>query len=204
MLSVDLIIPDSGPLISLAHADRLDLLNVFERPVAILDVVKIECLRKEDSPDHVRLKTWFETAANRYRLVESPFAPLFQSALATTGTVGAWRATRGLGDAAIAWLLRNLREIAADGAMALVLTEDRDLTLDLADISAHLLSTRAWLAGLQRAKVIESADAVIAAMALHGRGLSSLLIDRDVVRHGERSNWEEEVAAAVKAAKDNR
>ncbi|MFZ4748214.1 MAG: hypothetical protein ACOYLK_15210 [Sphingomonas sp.] len=35
---VDLIIPDSGPLISLAHANRLDLIEVFDRPIIIADI----------------------------------------------------------------------------------------------------------------------------------------------------------------------
>jgi hypothetical protein len=37
MIPVDLIIPDAGPLISLAHAGRLDLVDVFNRPVAVID-----------------------------------------------------------------------------------------------------------------------------------------------------------------------
>lgn len=49
---VDLIIPDSGPLISLAHADRLDLLDVFDRPVLIPDVVRLECLKKPAASDY--------------------------------------------------------------------------------------------------------------------------------------------------------
>lgn len=47
---VDLVLPDAGPIISLAHAARLDLLDVFAVPVIVLDVVKAECLRKQDSP----------------------------------------------------------------------------------------------------------------------------------------------------------
>lgn len=52
MISVDLIIPDAGPLISLAHAGRLDLIEVFDRPVVVLDIVRLECLKKPGSPDH--------------------------------------------------------------------------------------------------------------------------------------------------------
>jgi hypothetical protein len=48
---VDLIIPDSGPLISLAHANRLDLIEVFDRPIVIADIVKLECLKKPTAPD---------------------------------------------------------------------------------------------------------------------------------------------------------
>lgn len=56
---IDLIIPDSGPLISLAHAGRLDLVLVFDRPVVVADIVKLECLKKPGSPDHTALVDWF-------------------------------------------------------------------------------------------------------------------------------------------------
>ena len=189
-IPVDLIIPDSGPLISLAHANRLDLLEVFDRPVAILDIVHIECLRKIDSPDHARLDDWFARHGNRLRIVETPFAAVFAKAIEDERQRQNARATRGLGDAAIAWMLRNLSDIAAKGSIPLVLTEDRDFTLDLTDATAHLLSTRAWLAGLERAGVIESAAAVIDAIGQHGRVLSNLNVDRPVDRQGIATSWE--------------
>lgn len=47
---VTLIIADSGPLISLAVIDRLDLLQSFGRPVFVTDVVMHECTRLVDKP----------------------------------------------------------------------------------------------------------------------------------------------------------
>ena len=41
MTPVDLIIPDAGPPISLAHAGRLDLVEVFNTLVALVDIVNL-------------------------------------------------------------------------------------------------------------------------------------------------------------------
>lgn len=40
---VDIVISDARPLITLAVIDRLDLLDLFQRPILIPDVVKAEC-----------------------------------------------------------------------------------------------------------------------------------------------------------------
>jgi hypothetical protein len=42
---VTLVLVDSGQLITFAACGRLDLLDVFERPIRIVDVVRAECLR---------------------------------------------------------------------------------------------------------------------------------------------------------------
>lgn len=190
MIPVDLIIPDSGPLISLAHAGRLDLVNVFNRPVAILDIVRLECLKKPGSPDHPAMREWFETNGNAIRIIETPIRSVYEQALQDEVSGRNRHATRGLGDAAFGWLLPNLDTIAAHGTIPLVLTEDRILSITLADHQvAHILSTRAWLVGLQNAGVIESAAEVIDQIGRHGRMLSTLRSDIPATIDGDESDW---------------
>lgn len=190
MITVSLIIPDAGPLISLAHAGRLDLISVFNQPVAILDVVRLECLRKPASPDHSAMRQWFEAAGNAIRVVETPFRPLYEQALLDEASGSNRHATRGLGDAAFGWLLPNLDLVAAKGTVPLVLTEDRNLSLTLADHQiAHILSTRAWLIGLENADIIESAAKVIAQIGRHGRVLSTLNSDFPVSDGEGQTKW---------------
>ena len=100
MTPVDLIIPDAGPLISLAHAGRLDLVEVFNRPVAVIDVVKLECLKKPDSPDYAVIKAWFHNNSNAIRIIETPVRSVYKQALQDELSGKNPRATRGLGDAA--------------------------------------------------------------------------------------------------------
>ena len=165
MTAVDLIIPDAGPLISLAHADRLDLLDVFNRPPAVIDVVKLECLKNPNAPDHESLTDWFEHNANSVRIIETPFRAAYDQALEDERTGRNPRASRGLGDAAFAWLLPNLDIVATPGTIPLLLTEDRNLSLSLAgEQVAHILSTRAWLAGLENTGIIESAATILSSI----------------------------------------
>lgn len=190
MIAVNLIIPDAGPLISLAHAGRLDLLDVFKQPVAVLDVVRLECLKKPDSPDHSAMRDWFKAKANAVRIIETPIRALYEQALEAEATGRNRTATRGLGDAALGWLLPNLDTVVTPGTVPLVLTEDRTLSVTLADHQvAHVLSTRTWLTGLQNAGVIESADEVIEQIDRHGRKLSKLQIDLPATIDDDQTDW---------------
>lgn len=190
MTPVNLIIPDAGPLISLAHAGRLDLVEVFNRPVAVIDVVKLECLKKPDSPDHAVMKAWFHNNSNAIRIIETPIRPVYEQALQEEVSGENPRATRGLGDAAYGWLLPNIDLVAPRGTIPLVLTEDKNLSITLADHQvAHILSTRAWLAGLENAGVIESAEEIIAEIGRHGRSLSTLQVDRPTEIDEDETDW---------------
>ena len=178
--SIDLILPDAGPLISLAHADRLDLLAVFERPVVVLDVVRLECLRKPDAPDHPRLASWFQEGEARVGIVETPIGPVYRDALKRERSGADPVATRGLGDAALSWALGNIDRLSRPDALPLVLVEDRRLAKELRGIgAAHILSTRSWLAALADAGLVDF-NMVLAAMARRGRDLSALSIDAQV------------------------
>lgn len=187
---VDLIIPDSGPLISLAHARRLDLITVFDRPVIIADIVKLECLKKPDSPDHEILSRWFEQPSNLLRIEDTGMAGVYQAALEREISGIEPRATTGYGDAALSYMLRRIDLIAAPEAVPLILLEDSKAARLLQRYErAHILSTRSWLNSLERAKIIPSADAIIAQMKHAGRDLSAVEIDRPARMGGETSQW---------------
>lgn len=200
MTPVDLIIPDAGPLISLAHAGRLDLVEVFNQPIAVIDIVKLECLKKPESPDHLALKSWFDNNSNAIRIIDTPFRQTYDQALQNEITGKNPRATRGMGDAAYGWLLPNLDLVARRGTVPLVLTEDKNLSVTLSDHKvAHILSTRAWLTGLQNAGVIESAAEIIAQIGQHGRNLSSLHVDNAIGSEDGESDW---LSAAIVSRND--
>ncbi|PAX07048.1 hypothetical protein [Sphingomonas lenta] len=186
---VDLIIPDSGPLISLAHADRLDLIEVFDRPIVIADIVKLECLKKPTAPDYPVLERWFARIGNRVRVVDTPMREPYEAALQRE-RAGERRATSGFGDATLAYMLRRLDDFAAPGAVPLVLIEDEGASRLLSRFErAHILSTRTWLISLERAGVIPSARDVINKIAHGGRELSELQADRPGVGDDGKSAW---------------
>lgn len=185
MRSVDLVLPDAGPLISLAHAGRLDLLSLFERPVVVLDVVRLECLRKPDAPDYPQLAAWFDEGDRLVGVADTPIGPVYRQALERERSGTDPVATRGLGDAALSWALGNIDRLTRPDAVPLVLIEDRRLAVRLQGLgTGHILSTRSWLAALADAGLVDF-DAVVAAMGRHGRGLSMLAVDA-VVEGGSR------------------
>ena len=86
------------------------------------------------------------------------------------------------------------------GAMAALQSlnqTNKNLSITLADHNvAHILSTRAWLTGLQNAGVIESAAEIIGRIGQHGRNLSPLQVDRAVQAKGDKSDWLQAAIAA--------
>ena len=191
---VDLIIPDSGPLISLARANRLDLVEVFDRPIVIADIVQLECLKKPTSADHPTLERWFARIGNRARVVETPMREPYEAALRRE-RAGEARATAGFGDATLSYMLRRIDDFAAPGAIPLVLVEDEGLNKLLSRFErAHILSTRAWLVSLERADVIPSARDVINEIAHGGRELSDLQADQPAIVGSAKSAYLNQIA----------
>lgn len=200
---VDLIIPDSGPLISLAHARRLDLVQVFERPVVIADIVKLECLKKPGSPDHDVLADWFGRMGNGIRIEDTGMRGVYEAAIERERSGEEPRATSGYGDAALAFMLRRIDIIAGPDAIPLVLLEDSKAARSLQRYDrAHILSTRTWLNSLERAGVIPSADAIIGQMKSAGRDLSAVQVDRPGRDEDLRSDWLRHIAGKGRGIAD--
>lgn len=208
---VTLVIADAGPLISLACADRMELLQCFGRPVLVSDVVRAECTRKLGAPGEERLAHWFEVGGgNQFQLLTTPFAGIYQDALQKEFSGENPNATRGLGDASIAWLLKNLdavrpRNVADD--IALVLTQDAPFGDGpvIGQSQAHVLSTREWLKTLERLGVIPSAREVIAEMEAGGRKVARYMADRPAqLDSGTRSDWRDNADVTAQTWREER
>ena len=64
----ELVVPDAGPLITLAYADRLDLLLALELEVVAIDMVKLE-LTRHLTPTSEKILAFFED--NDIRIIET-------------------------------------------------------------------------------------------------------------------------------------
>ena len=56
MARVSVLLPDAGPLFTLAAADALDLFGAAELDVVLTDEVAFEATRQ--APQHPRVRTW--------------------------------------------------------------------------------------------------------------------------------------------------
>lgn len=197
------IITDAGPLMDLASADRLELLQSFGRPVLVVDVVREECVRKLGAPGEQRLSHWFDVGGgNQFQIVQTPFLAAYREALKKVETGEDPDATKGMGDATIAWLLANLTRLRTPNDIALVLTQDAPFGDGPVPRQnrAHVLSTREWLKTLERIGVIEKASDVIAEMEAGGRRIARYMADRPaLIDKVTRSDWKE---GSVKFAAD--
>lgn len=175
-IPVDLVVVDSGPLISLALAGEIDLLKSFRRPIRILDVVKEECTRFRDKPGANELASWFAENENlQYRTVQTPgHLQRYRDAVAMEDAGSTDRPSEGIGDEAITWYITNVAKIEKGNDVVLVLLEDAAfgdgvLLPQAPEVTA--LSTRGFLRTLQNYGLIASADEIIKRVSDNSAGL---------------------------------
>ncbi|MDH6268568.1 hypothetical protein M2360_003974 [Rhizobium sp. SG_E_25_P2] len=193
-IPVNIVIVDSGPLISLAAVDRLDLLDSFSRPVTVSDVVAAECLRYPEKLGANRLTEWFRAFdGKRFRVMDTPLLPLWRDAVAEEEGGSDHLPSKGIGDASIAWLLHELPRLNPGDELVLVLTEDAGLGDGLIrglGPQFYLLSTRMLLKTLENFGVISSAETLLSDIAAAGRSVSRYAVDRPGRLEGQRkSSW---------------
>lgn len=171
---VVLLIPDAGPLISLAKARRLELLLAPGVPVVVADQVAFEATR-DTRHDDARLMSAFLHERRDRVLV---FTTTVGDAAATRRAAGETGRQKGQSEVAMAELLARLDEVTVSpDDPVLLLYEDSDIATKrfLLPGNVHLLSTRAFLVGLQHRGAIASVDEVWAAIEASGR-LPSLMV----------------------------
>lgn len=168
-------VPDAGPLISLAKAGLLDLLLLPGCPVHVVDQVRYEVTGSKQLPDAVLIGEFIL----RHPETMHEFSTAVGQAAASRRAGGEVRQP-GQGEAAIAEFLQRLDEITGDpGTPVLLLFEDGDIRKSrfLLPDSIHLLSTRAFLLGLERRGLIRSADEAWKQIEAAGRAPSSVSVD---------------------------
>lgn len=182
---VVLLIPDAGPLISLSRADRLDLLLALKLPVVVVDQVMFEVTRDRQHEDARRIIAFMQLHSSAVH----EFQTAVGEAAAGRRTAGEMGRQKGQGEAAVAELLARLDEaIEAPDDPVLLLYEDSDVSTKRFVLpgNVHLISTKAFLVGLERRGIIASADKVWS--AIEGAGRSPAPADRDQPAKGG-SRW---------------
>lgn len=160
-----LVIPDAGPINSLWVAGELPLLLKFGVPIVIIDQVYAELT---SDPEHYlkdrEVKEFIEAHPDIFTIEETTVGKM----AATLRAQGTFQPGKSLGEAAIAdFFQHGLEKYVLDDQAALLLFEDADIRsvkIIRRPRNVHLLSTVAWLRGLQEIGILASADDVIRAM----------------------------------------
>ena len=207
---ITLVIVDSGPLISLAVADRLDLLQSFNRPVFVTDVVKAECTTDLSKVGATQLRDWFDLTGrnqhNEVKLIDTPFGEVYQKALVakSEGIIGA---TKDFGEYSAHWVMSNLKDLSKrmnlleQEHIGLFLSEDKHFYINKSNVPprTHLLSTRSFLKSLERLEYIDNYEEIINQIKTNGRPkIAKLLMDESYKEGGQESEYKSGIAERLK------
>lgn len=172
----ELIIPDAGPLITLAYAKRLDLLMALNLKVVVVDMVKHELTRRHTETSEEIINFF---ASNNIEIAETE--------------IGIEAEAKGddfkkshAGERAIQEFLFNFSDEvkqSREEKYALLLFEEHKIagTNFILPDNVYVLSTRAFLDRLEKRHIIKSAEEVTRDAAVAGRDFSQKSVDQPPV-----------------------
>ena len=204
---IKIVLPDAGPLISFAKSGHLDLLLRFKPQVQIIvsDAVYHETTRHpEKHSDAAEIKRFLIAHAARIQIHETEYGRNFIMSIRARDAyeaaseevrriideAGATPVTiaHHVGDMAILSMTQEITSEHPDDVV-LVLSEDRTFLNKVFAIGrhAHILSTRGFLEGLARRKII-SFEAVWADIVNARPGVNPEVVDRSA--QDVQTEWE--------------
>ena len=192
---IRIFIPDTGPLISLAMGDALDLLLLLSNDVRLIltDVVNYEAThRSEELDDAKKLKDFLVVNAARIEIESTFFGKLALEDLKRKEDRGEPATLpRDAGEISINSLILSLRTFNP-GEPTLVLMEDSWFEAMIYSLpgNVHLLSTSALLDGLQDLGLIQSAAEIRLRIQAKKPSIKLLAsIDREAEKIPEGTEW---------------
>jgi hypothetical protein len=164
-----ILLPDAGPLITLAYADALDLLLGAKWPVHIVDMVLHE-LTRNNTPTSDAIARW--VASHALPVVPTQTFSVYQKNL--EGATPPPRKS-GLGELAIQEVM-HARALSNTSVTGVFLFEDHRIASAsfLLPDNCRKVSTRAFLTFLEETGAIDSAAAIERRAIQNGRHFSAL------------------------------
>lgn len=173
---ITLLVPDAGPLITLAYAQSLDLLLKPGWPVAVVDMVVHEVTRQQ-TPTSQQIASWLQQQRQQGRLeiLQTRVYERYQAMLQQASAESAPPRKAHLGEMAVQ---EALHQFALDmpPRVGVFLFEDHKIAKPSFVIPqpCQKVSTRAYLLFLEQRGLIESAVAVERQAIAAGRTFSAL------------------------------
>lgn len=193
---LDLAIPESGPLITFGLLGRLDLLNRFECPILITDMVSEEILRGPDAAkDKAAFEKWFGERGNSIQTIDTTYGAIWKE-LSPDARKRVRRLHPDAGELSIREFTDKLRETIPDNDQVLVLFEEDAVKRMKFGPHVHLIHTFAFMLALENLRVIPSADELHAEVLGRGRNLAKDIFERRAItRTGAEPDWQDDYDA---------
>lgn len=202
-IRVNLVIPDSGPLITLASAtlgnpammanDKtyLDVLLCLNVRIGLVDMVLEEVLRVEEKPDVAILRNWISKNQGAIDVVETYIGSSYKRDIAEGRVVR----RKHLGELAIDEYLLDFDEFReSQNAAVVVLFEDAKIPSLLDNKkNVHLLSTLGLLETLQLNDMFDM-DEFMSSLKRIGATIPGVLVDAPTamtLENGVETSWVE-------------
>lgn len=192
---IRIVLPDAGPLISLALGNALDLLLLASEDVRLVvtDVVEFEATHRSDRyADAVVIRRFLQEHAHRLEVLPTTIGTLALEDLRRRAVAGESASlAKDLGELSITNFVISLRTVNPGDAM-LVIIEDDWFSANSFSVpgNVHLLSTSAWLDGLEALGRIPSAAAVRTRIqAARPNFRADFLLDLQAEKIQEGTEW---------------
>lgn len=193
---IEIAIPDAGPLITLAIADSLDLLLAFTDDVEIVvtDYVKLEVTAfPEKYADAAAINAFLKKNEKRVRIVVTSYGKMAIPAIEQQlqkGVSPRIAFPDDGGELSITSFVHATKR-QNPGRPTLVLIEDYWFEENAYAVpgNVHLLSTLAFLKGLEELGKISSADQIKKRVIDAGRELSGLILDKPAEKIPDGTSW---------------
>ncbi len=181
-----LVLADTGPLITLAYADALDLLLLLDMPIYIVDEVYFEATHNTKYKDARLIKDFISKHKN---VISIPETFIGKSASKFRSENPDKKVPRDLGEAAIQNFVNNeLFESIGEDVPALLLFED-DKNISIRNDMIHLLSTKKLIYTLAELGLIGSGALVWKKINDNGRAPNDEMIDEPARLSKGTSFW---------------
>ncbi len=192
---IRIVLPDAGPMISLALGNALDLLLLAADDVRLVvtDIVEFEATHRSDRyADAVIIREFLREHAQRVEVMPTTIGTLALEDLRRRALAGEQvRLSKDLGELSITNFVISLRTVNPGDPM-LVIIEDDWFSANSFSVpgNVHLVSTSAWLDGLEELGQIPSAAAVRAQIQLARPNFrADFLVDVEAEKIQEGTEW---------------
>ena len=178
---LDLVIPDTGPLITFGVINRLDLLDRFNCAILVTDMVEAEIRRgPETAKDKPVLERWFASRGNRVQTFPTSYGIMWKM-LSPDQQKLVKRQVPDAGEQSIREFIQKVEGTISDDDQMLVLFEEDAVKKVQFGRKVHLLHVFAFMVTLEEMGLIPSADQMHNDVLAAGRQLARDTFERRAV-----------------------